>query len=114
MLSNDAMQEELEGMSAVEKLETIQGWMMELLEEARKILKKEVGGMAYERADAYWLAHVETALKKETRYLGGSMVTMDDTIEEVREVAEEKAEEVALAEDVADDQMQKMAEQNVV
>ena len=91
----DEFREELDarGMTTVMKLEMLQEAMLELLDEARSILGKEADAMAYERADAYWLAHIEMALKKETKYLGGSMMTMEDTIEEVRGGGNEEDEE---------------------
>jgi len=69
-------------MIKVDRLEEIQEQMLSLLGEAREILE---GTRAYDAADAYWLAHVEMALVNEHRWLGGSMVTMEDSIEELRE-----------------------------
>ena len=92
----DEFREELDarGMTTVMKLEMLQEAMLELLGVAREILGgMEGNAMAYERADAYWLAHIEMALKKETMYLGGSMMTMEDTIEEVRGGGNEEDEE---------------------
>lgn len=94
----DELYEELDarGMTTVMKLEMLQEAMLELLGVARGILGgMEGNAMAYARADAYWLAHVEMALKKETKYLGGSMVTMADTIEELRRAEEGDGEENA-------------------
>jgi hypothetical protein len=53
--------------------------MLDLLEEARRFLERE-GGIEWERANSYWLAHIEMALTKENRYLGSSMYTMEDTL----------------------------------
>jgi hypothetical protein len=63
-------------------LTEIQAEMIDLLDRARTLLRGT--GMAKERAEAYWLAHVETALSDDHDYLGGSMVTMVDTIQELR------------------------------
>ena len=68
------------------RLQEIKEQMLELLDEAKSILPD---GMARERAKAYWYAHIKTALLKEHEYLGGSLVTMDDTIAELEEVEEE-------------------------
>ena len=62
-----------------ERLTEIHGEIQELLEEARRLVQHE-GGIEWERAKSYWLAHIETALSKETGYLGGSMFTMEDTL----------------------------------
>jgi hypothetical protein len=53
----------------------------EALEEARTALRALDDGFPYQQADAYWLAHIRTALDREHGYLGGSMVTMQDTID---------------------------------
>ena len=64
------------------RLKEIQDEMLELLDEADRILRHDFGGMIYERARSYWLAHVKMALTKEHGFLGGSMVDMEDTIKE--------------------------------
>ncbi len=53
----------------------------EALEQARTALRALDDDFPYEQADAYWLAHIRCALDKEHGYLGGSMVTMQDTID---------------------------------
>jgi len=55
--------------------------ILEALEEARQALRACDEEFLFEQADAYWLAHIRTALDKEHGYLGGSMVTMQDTID---------------------------------
>ncbi len=70
----------------------IQEEMLELLNRARVLLRR-APNMIYQRADAYWLAQARMAITKEHGYLGGSMVTMDDTIAEV--IAVSKAPEAA-------------------
>jgi len=71
----------------IERLEEIRERMHELLEEAEEIVRNFEGGdMAYQRAKSYWLAHIKTALDDEHDYLGGSMVTMEDTINEMEKV----------------------------
>jgi len=72
----------------VRRLEEIQEEMLSLLDEARGILE---GTRAYSRADAYWLAHVKIALTNEHDYLGESMCSMEDTIEELMEEAESES-----------------------
>ena len=70
-----------------ERLNEIKEQMLELLEEAKDLIPE---GMAKERARCYWYAHIKTALLKEHEYLGGSLVTMDDTISEIEESEEEE------------------------
>ena len=74
----------------IERLIEIQGEMLELLGEAADLLRGITGDdrMIFERADAYWLAHIRMALTKDHGFLGGSMVDMDDTIEELEKAAE--------------------------
>ena len=72
-----------------ERLNEIKEQMLELLAEAKDLIPE---GMTKERAKCYWYAHIKTALLKEHEYLGGSLVTMDDTINELDEESEEDAE----------------------
>jgi len=72
-----------------ERLTEIKEQMLELLDEAKNIIPE---GMAKERAKCYWYAHIKTALLKEHEYLGGSLVTMDDTINEISEEESEEEE----------------------
>jgi len=74
---------------AKEKLTEIKEQMLELLDEAKDIIPE---GMAKERAKCYWYARIKTALLKEHEYLGGSLVTMDDTINEISEEESEEEE----------------------
>ena len=66
----------------LERLAEIKDEIEELLDEARGIIRSGDEG-AYERALVYWLAHIRTALDNDHEYLGGSMVTMQDTIDEL-------------------------------
>jgi hypothetical protein len=68
----------------IDRLEEIRDEIKELLDEATGILRRG-GGITYERARSYWLAHIRTALDKDHDYLGGSMVTMQNTIDELGE-----------------------------
>ena len=72
-----------------ERLTEIKEQMLELLDEAKDIIPE---GMAKERAKCYWYAHIKTALLKEHEYLGGSLVKMDDTINEISEEESEEEE----------------------
>lgn len=66
----------------LDRLKEIQEEMLELRREAEKLLHKD-GGSHYMRAKAYWLAQLKTSLTNEHEYLGGSMCSMQDTIEEI-------------------------------
>jgi len=69
------------------RLEDIQQEMLDLLEEARGIVADAADEMTYNRAKSYWIAHVTTALTNEHGYLGGSMFTMQNTIDALRNEA---------------------------
>lgn len=64
------------------QLEELQEQMLNLLGEAESLVR---GTSEEGPAQAYWLAHVETALTNDHGYLGGSMTTMQDTIDALRE-----------------------------
>jgi len=74
----------------VNRLWEIQEEMLGLLGEARELLR---GTRAYDRADAYWLAHIRVALGSGHGYLDRSMCSMEDTISELEEEAEGAEEE---------------------
>ena len=75
---------------ALDRLKEIQTEMLELLDEADRILRHDIGGMIYERARSYWLAHVKMALTKDHGYLGGSMCDFEDTLKEIEEDGQEE------------------------
>ena len=77
----------MQNAEAIERLTEIKEQMLELLEEAKDLLPE---GMTKERAKCYWYAHIKTAILKEHDFLGGSMVTVDDTISELGEDSEEE------------------------
>lgn len=64
---------------AIDRLREIQTEIEELLDEALQCIGDAGGSTA--QADAYWKAHIICALRNDHEYLGGSMVTMQDTIE---------------------------------
>jgi uncharacterized protein (UPF0305 family) len=70
-----------------EELEEIRDQMLDLLGMAESTLR---GTSEYDSAKAYWLAHIETALSNDHGYLGGSMTTMQDTIDALREGDDEE------------------------
>ena len=84
-----------ENFEDIERLRNIQEEISELIGEADTIISDiDKVGSIYDRAKSYWMAHIKTALYNDTEYLGGSMVTMEDTIEELEEFdADEDVEE---------------------
>lgn len=82
MSDKDFLREYDENANRAMELEELQDQMLELLGQAENVLQ---GTSAYDGAKAYWLAHVETALTNDHGYLGGSMTTMQDTIDELRQ-----------------------------
>lgn len=75
----------------IKRLEEIKNKISELLDDVRQIVKSYP--VVYERADAYWLAHIECALSKDSKYLGSSMVTMEDTIKEIIKIEDKKVDD---------------------
>lgn len=71
----------------LERLTEIKDEIQELVEEAKGILPCGTGLTG--RAESYWIPHILTALEKNNGgYLGGSMTTMQDTIDELSDLAE--------------------------
>lgn len=79
-----------EAIENIKRLEEIKNKISELLDEVRQIVKSYP--VVYQRADAYWLAHIECALSKDSKYVGSSMVTMEDTINEITKIEDKKTE----------------------
>ena len=67
----------------VDELGEIQSQILELVEQARALLRNNEYQGALMRAEAYWIAHVTTAISNNHGYLGGSTVSLQDTIEEI-------------------------------
>ncbi|MBE0474890.1 MAG: hypothetical protein IBX54_12005, partial [Rhodoferax sp.] len=66
--------------------------LIDLLDQAQHLLRS-APGMTRERAQSYWLAHARMAITKNHGYLGGSMVDMEDTIDELENADGEDDEE---------------------
>ena len=65
------------------ELEEIKEQIQMLVGEAMDMIPRD--GMYAARARSYWYAHILTALDNESEFMGGSMTTMQDTIDELRE-----------------------------
>jgi hypothetical protein len=81
--------------SNVERVAEIKNEIKTLLEEAFNLIRFECAGdnstsVIYERARSYWYAHIAMALDKEHNYLGGSMFTMQDTIDDMQSYIEDE------------------------
>lgn len=61
--------------------------------EARNLLRFVESATTKERAKSYWLSQIETALDNDHDWLGGSMCTMEDTINELDYEEEELDED---------------------
>ena len=77
----------------VDELREIQVQMLECLEQAKALIKQSGQEMTLQRAESYWLAHARIALTNDHAYLGGSMCSMEDTIAEIEESAEDDDED---------------------
>ena len=69
----------------VDELAEIQSQILELVEQARALLRRNELRGALMRAESYWIAHVTTAISNNHGYLGKSMVSLQDTIDEIKD-----------------------------
>lgn len=80
-----------------ERLNEIKDEIKDLIQEAQHLVNDFSSQFGvrhiYERARSYWLAHLQTALDKESEYLGSSMTTMEDTIQEIEETIDDRMHE---------------------
>ena len=66
-------------MSDKQRFEEIIGEIKELLEEAIDLVPE---GICRSRAESYWYAHMIVNVNEDHDYMGGSMHSMQDTLEE--------------------------------
>jgi len=78
--------------ATLSELFDIQEQMLEGLERASTLIRETGLEMTWQRANAYWLAHAKMALTNQHSYLGGSMVSMEDSLEEIGKYLQEGAE----------------------
>lgn len=64
-----------------DRLSEIREEMVALLEEAKDLVRELGSEWEYNRAKAYWMAAITTALSENTSYLGRSMCSMEKTID---------------------------------
>ena len=67
----------------VDELGEIQSQILELVEQTRALLRRNGLQGALMRAESYWIAQVISAISNNHGYLGGSTVSLQDTIEEI-------------------------------
>lgn len=66
------------------RFEEIMEEMNDLLDEAMNLLDND----EKHRARGYWYAHIKSAINKQTEFLGGSMLTMESSLESFEEEVE--------------------------
>jgi uncharacterized membrane protein YdfJ with MMPL/SSD domain len=74
----------------VDELGEIQSQILELVEQARALLRRNELQGALMRAESYWIAHVTTAVSNNHGYLGGSTVSLQDTIDEIKDAEDDE------------------------
>jgi hypothetical protein len=74
---------------AYERMQEIKDEIKQLVSEAEDIMREHASRHARNAAESYWLGHVLTALDDESRYVGKSMFTMQDTINSLEPCDEE-------------------------
>lgn len=77
---------------AVDRLRELAGEMYEVMDEMKQILS-EVAPEELERAKCYWMAHIDGALENREGWLGGSMISFEDTVNAIEEMDEEFCED---------------------
>ncbi|MFZ5615540.1 MAG: hypothetical protein ACOY4L_12085 [Pseudomonadota bacterium] len=77
----------------IDELREIQMQMLEGLGQAKTLIKQIGREMTLQRAEAYWLAHIQIALTNDHGYLGNSMCSMEDTIAEIENAMNEEGDE---------------------
>ena len=77
---------------AAERLWEIAEEIYDKLDEVENILK-EVAPEELERAKLYWMAHIDGALLSRQGWLGGSFISLEDTLEALEEEEFEDEEE---------------------
>jgi len=71
------------------RFEEIKEQIKELLDEAFDLVPDH----ARARAESYWHAHISTSLDNDHDYMGGSMCSMQDTLEQFYEEEEDEEED---------------------
>ena len=75
--------EEGKGMIIAEEIENLIEEIYEKMDEIKDHLKEADEGIS-DRAEMYWLAHIDGALENRGGYLGGSFISAKGTLAELR------------------------------
>lgn len=75
-----------------DELREIQQAILEKVEEAKYLLVEAGLNGSLEQAESYWMPHIICAVTKDHSYLGGSMYTLEDSIDAVDEAMSEAVE----------------------
>ena len=95
----------------IDELRDIQAELLDAVQRAEWLLKQSDFDGTRLRAEAYWIPHIVCALSHDHGYLGGSMVTLEDTINEIVEHVGEGDEAVDTGtEEDAEDEIDVTAE----
>lgn len=76
-------------MSDIDRLADIKEEILDLLDEAERIIRHEGDRATWEAARSYWMAHIKTSLTSDHDYLGGCTLSLEDTINELETLKEE-------------------------
>lgn len=80
----ETLDDSADAADAADAMESIKEAIKELVTAAKDIAET-MSGMEGRRAEGYWYAHIIMALSRDHGYLGGSMVTMQDSADAIRE-----------------------------
>lgn len=70
-------------MEAAEEFQEIMDSIKEKVQRALQLVKHQCDRIEYERAKAYWFAHIVMAIDNDHEYLGKNMGTMADSLEAI-------------------------------
>lgn len=77
---------------AVDRLMELVDEIYEVMDEMKQILS-EVAPDELERAERFWMAHIDGALQNREGWLGGSLISFEDTVNAIEEMDEEFCED---------------------
>ena len=73
---------EMERQIAIRRLEELAEEMYAIMDEMEGIIE-EVAPEELDRVRSYWMAHIDGALLNRAGYLGGSFISLDNTIKTI-------------------------------
>src|SRR5690606_11449678 len=74
----------------IDALRDIQNELLDAVQRAEWLLQQSGFDDARQRAEAYWIPQIVCALSRDHGYLGGSMVPLEDTSQEIAEALGEE------------------------